>query len=113
VALVVLAAVELVRAALRGDLAGRWGELATYAAVVGGLLVLIGWAGYRARVTGAPGFEQARYLLPLLPLYGAGVALAARLWGPRRGPVVAALLVGVALSHDVLAQLLTVSRFYG
>jgi hypothetical protein len=26
---------------------------------------------------------------------------------------VAALLVGVALSHDVLAQLLTVSRFYG
>jgi hypothetical protein len=80
---------------------------------VGGLLVLIGWAGYRARVTGAPGFEQARYLLPLLPLYGAGVALAARLWGPRRGPVVAAVLVGVALSHDVLAQLLTVSRFYG
>jgi len=113
VALVVLAAVELVRAAVRGDLAGRWGELATYAAVAGGLLVLIGWAGYRARVTGAPGFEQARYLLPLLPLYGAGVALAARLWGPRRGPVVAAVLVGVALSHDVLAQLLTVSRFYG
>ena len=113
VLIVVLAIFELVRAARRGDLAGRWSELVTYGAVVGGLLVLIGWAGYRARVTGAPGFEQARYLLPLLPLYGAGVALAARLWGPRRGPLVAAVLVGVALSHDVLAQLLTVSRFYG
>jgi hypothetical protein len=75
--------------------------------------VLIGWAGYRARTGGAAGFEQARYLLPLLPFYAAAVALAARAWGLRRGPVVAALLVGVALSHDVLAQLLTVSRFYG
>ncbi|HWT24165.1 MAG TPA: hypothetical protein VN213_11725, partial [Solirubrobacteraceae bacterium] len=113
VAIAVLAAVELVRAARRGALAGRWAELLTYAAVVGGLLFLIGWAGYRAKVTGAVGFEQPRYLLPLLPLYGVAVALAARSFGSRRGPVVAAALVGLAFAHDVLAQLLTVSRFYG
>jgi hypothetical protein len=113
VAIAVLAVVELVRSARRGALAGRWAELACYAAIAGGLLVLIGWAGYRARVTGATGFEQARYLLPLLPLYGAAVALAARLWGPRRGPVVGAVLVGLAFAHTVLAQLLVISRFYG
>jgi hypothetical protein len=113
VGVVVLAAVEIARAARRGAMRGRWVELATYAAVLGGLLVLIGWAGYRARVTGAPGFEQARYLLPLLPLYGAAVALAARFWGPRLGPAVGALLVALALSHVVLAQLLVVSRFHG
>jgi hypothetical protein len=113
VAIAVMALIELARAWRRGALAGRWGEIATYAAILGGLLLLIGWAGYRARVTGAFGFEQARYLLPLLPLYGVAVALAARLWGARRGPVVGALLVGVALGHLVLAQLLTVSRFFG
>jgi hypothetical protein len=35
------------------------------------------------------------------------------LWGARRGPVVAAVLVGLAVSQVLLAQLLTVSRFYG
>jgi hypothetical protein len=113
VAVVVMAGLELLRAARRGAMKGRWSELVTYAAVLLGLLLLIGWAGYRARVTGSFGFEQARYLLPLLPLYAAAVALAARLWGARRGPVVAAVLVGLAVSQVLLAQLLTVSRFYG
>ena len=59
------------------------------------------------------GFQQARYLLPLLPLYAAAVALAARRLGRRLGPVVAGAFVAVAFGHVLLAQLLTISRFYG
>jgi 4-amino-4-deoxy-L-arabinose transferase-like glycosyltransferase len=90
----------------------RWPELVSYAALAIGLLVLIGLAGHRARANGEPGFEQARYLLPLLPLYAAAIGMAARAFG-RFGPAAAAALVVAALGHDVLAQLLMVSRFYG
>jgi 4-amino-4-deoxy-L-arabinose transferase-like glycosyltransferase len=90
----------------------RWPELVSYAALAVGLLVIIGLAGYRARETGQPGFEQARYLLPLLPLYAAAVGMALRPFG-RWAPPAAAALVVAAFGHDVLAQLLTVSRFYG
>ncbi len=113
VLLALLGVLGLLRAARRGALAGRMAELACYATVAVGLLAVIGVAGYRARVDGGGPFEQARYLLPLLPLYAAGVACAARLWGPRRGPLVAAVLVALALGHVVFAQLLTISRFYG
>ena len=43
-----------------------------------GLLVLIAGTGYIARLGGAAGYEQPRYLFPLLALYGALIALAAR-----------------------------------
>ncbi len=58
-------------------------------------------------------FEQGRYLLPLLPLYAAAVALAARGGGRRWGPVVGAVLVTLALAHGLFGQLLVISRFYG
>jgi 4-amino-4-deoxy-L-arabinose transferase-like glycosyltransferase len=96
----------------RGAWRARWAELVSYAALAVGLLVLIGLAGYRARETGDPGFEQARYLLPLLPLYAAAVGMAVRVFG-RWGPAAAAAVVVAAFGHDVFAQLLTVSRFYG
>jgi hypothetical protein len=53
-----------------------------------------------------------RYLLPLLPLYGALLALAARGAGRRLLPVAGAAIVVLALAHDVFAQLLLVGRFY-
>jgi 4-amino-4-deoxy-L-arabinose transferase-like glycosyltransferase len=113
VLLVALAAFATGRRLLHGGAwRARWPELVSYAALVVGLLVLIGLAGHRARETGDPGFEQARYLLPLLPLYAAAVGMAARAFG-RFGPAVAAALVVAALGHAVLAELLTVSRFYG
>jgi 4-amino-4-deoxy-L-arabinose transferase-like glycosyltransferase len=90
----------------------RWPELVSYAGVALGLLVIIGLGGYRARETGQPGFEQARYLLPLLPLYAAAVGMALRPFG-RWAPAAAAALVVAAFGHNVLAQLLTISRFYG
>jgi 4-amino-4-deoxy-L-arabinose transferase-like glycosyltransferase len=107
-----LAAFATWRRLRRGAWRARWVELVSYAALVLGLLLLIGLAGYRARESGDPGFEQARYLLPLLPLYAAAVGMAARAFG-RWAPAAAAAIVVAAFGHDVLAQLLTVSRFYG
>jgi hypothetical protein len=58
-------------------------------------------------------FEQARYLLPLVPLYGALVAVAALGAGRRFARPVAALLVLLAMAHGLFAQFLMIARFYG
>jgi 4-amino-4-deoxy-L-arabinose transferase-like glycosyltransferase len=88
-------------------------ELLTYLAIVAGLALLIGVAGYRARIDIGQLFEQARYLMPLLALYGAIVALAVRGAGRRAGPAVAGALVVLAIAHGLAAQLLAISRYYG
>ena len=111
VALVGLAAAALWRG--RALLRSRWAELGTYVLMALGLLAAIHHAGYRGRAdTGVP-FEQARYLLPLLPLYGAIVALAVRGAGRRWGHALAVTIVVLALAHGLFAQLLVISRFYG
>ncbi len=97
------------RAALRGRLA----EILTYAALVFGILVSIGVLGVRYRQSTGFEFEQARYLLPFLPLYAAVVAGAAIGAGRRFGRSVGALLVALAAMHGLFAQLLVISRFYG
>jgi hypothetical protein len=76
-------------------------------------LILIGASDYLAypRETGT--FAQPRYLLPLIALYGAGLALAARGAGRRWGPVVGAAIVVLLIAHDIASQLLEISRFYG
>lgn len=77
-----------------------------------GLVGAIGWQGITYRKdTGFP-FEQARYLLPLVPLYGLLIALAARGAGRRYGPAVGAALVILAMTHGLYAEMLTVSRYY-
>jgi Predicted membrane protein (DUF2142) len=91
----------------------RLGELFTYLTLIAGLLLLIGGTSYIARIGGAVGYEQPRYLFPLLALYGALVALAARGAGRRYGPAVGVLLVSIAIAHSVVAMLLTLTRFYG
>jgi 4-amino-4-deoxy-L-arabinose transferase-like glycosyltransferase len=110
VPIVLLAIVGLVRR--RGLLVARWPELLTYAVVVAGLLAAIGFSGIRYRHDSGQAFEQARYLLPLLPLYAAGIALAALGAGRRFGRHVGAALVVLAIGHTVFAQLLVISRFY-
>ena len=67
---------------------------------------------YRGRIDNGYVFEQARYLLPLLPLYAAIVALAVRGAGRRWAPVAAGVLVVAALGHDLFAQLVTIARYY-
>jgi hypothetical protein len=111
-ALAGLAARELYvrRAALRARLA----ELVTYAAVVFGVLVLMGFASYQTDAVGHElAFGEPRYLLPLLPLLGAVIALAVRGAGRRWAPVAGAAVVVLFLGHDLFSQLQVIARYYG
>jgi 4-amino-4-deoxy-L-arabinose transferase-like glycosyltransferase len=113
---VTLPIVLLLGAALirrRKRLRHQWAELLTYAAMAAGLLVSIGVSGVRYRLNTGFEFEQARYLLPFLPLYAAAVAATAIGAGPRFAKPVGALLVTLAAVHGLFAQLLVISRFYG
>jgi hypothetical protein len=96
----------------RRALLARLDELAVYALVAVGLCGEIGVQSYRYLIANGGQFEQARYLLPLLGLYAAVVALAVRRGGRRFGPVLAAGLLVLAIGHDVYAQMLTISRYY-
>ena len=97
----------------RQVLRGRIGELATYVAMTLGLLILVNGNGFAVRADGSVGFEQGRYLFPLLALYAAIMALAARGVGRRYGPAVGVLLVTLAIAHTALAMVVTLTRYYG
>jgi len=105
-----LAVGELVRR--RDALRRRAGELGVYVVALCGLCAEIGIESYRYLIANGGVFEQARYLLPLLCLYGAIVALAVRFLGPRWGPALGAVLVVLAVGHDLFAQAITISRYY-
>jgi 4-amino-4-deoxy-L-arabinose transferase-like glycosyltransferase len=111
VGILVLAGRELVR--VWSVVRSRLGELFTYLTLMAGLLLLIGAVSYIARIGGATGYEQPRYLFPLMALYGALVAIAARGAGRHYGPAVGVLLVCLAVAHSAAAMLLTITRFYG
>jgi hypothetical protein len=98
----------------RAGLRGRLGELGTYAAIVLGVLVMIAASSYLSVVlNGDIAFGEPRYLLPLIPLLGAAVALAIRGSGPRWAPAVGAALVILFLGHDIFSQLQVIARYYG
>jgi 4-amino-4-deoxy-L-arabinose transferase-like glycosyltransferase len=99
--------------ALRRALRRRMVELVVYALMGGGLLALVGLDSFIGFPTQVGAYSEPRYLLPLLPLFGAALALAARGAGRRWGPVAGALLVVSILSHDIFSQLQTIARFYG
>jgi 4-amino-4-deoxy-L-arabinose transferase-like glycosyltransferase len=117
VALVPAGAIALlcVHALLRSRVAlrARASELFVYLAMAAGLLVLIGADSYRSFPEVGAEFGQTRYLLPLLPLFGAVLALAARGAGRRWGPVMGAALVVLFFGHDLFSQLQVVARYYG
>ncbi len=96
--------------ACRAALETRTLELLVYAVMTVGLLTLVGVGSYANGRNGP--FSEPRYLLPLLPLAGAALALAARGAGRRWGPAVGATIVVLILAHDVFSQLLVVSRYY-
>jgi hypothetical protein len=94
-------------------LRARMSELVVYAAMCAGLLVLIGADSYLVFPTIDAEYGQARYLLPLLPLLGLVLALAARGAGRRWGTAVGAAMIMLLLWHDIFSQLQEVARFYG
>ncbi|HSZ04153.1 MAG TPA: DUF2142 domain-containing protein [Solirubrobacteraceae bacterium] len=97
----------------RATLRARLPELLTYLALTIGLLALIGLYAYNSRAVEGAAYFQPRYLLPLLPLGAALLALAARGAGRRWGPAAGALIVMLFLAHDVFSQLQVVARYYG
>lgn len=108
IALLCVRALVAGRAALRSRLT----ELAVYGAMAMGLLMLIGLTSYlKGKAEGL--FTDPRYLLPLLSILAAGVALAARGAGRRWGPAVGAAIVVLFFGHDLFSQLLVIGRYYG
>jgi 4-amino-4-deoxy-L-arabinose transferase-like glycosyltransferase len=97
----------------RPALMRRAGELATYLALAVGLLALIGVSSYLAFPSEAAAFPEPRYLLPLIPLFGAVLALAARGAGRRWGTTAGALIVVLFFAHDLFSQLQVIARYYG
>jgi hypothetical protein len=91
----------------------RLGELLVYAAIGFGLMVLVGADSYLKFPHTAAEYGQARYLLPLLPLLGAVLALAACGAGRRWGPVAGVSIVMLLFAHDLFSQLQTIARYYG
>jgi 4-amino-4-deoxy-L-arabinose transferase-like glycosyltransferase len=112
VAVALLCARELVvrRAALRA----RLPELSVYALITLGVLVMIGASSYTGdAIHHGAAFGEPRYLLPMLPLLGVVLVLAARGAGRRWAPVVGAALVVLVLGLDVFSQLQVIARYYG
>jgi 4-amino-4-deoxy-L-arabinose transferase-like glycosyltransferase len=98
----------VVRVALRR----RAAELLTYAVMAVGLLMLVGAAGFLSFPQKPAFYAEPRYLLPLIVLWGAVLALAARGAGRRWGPVAGALLVVLVIAHDLFSQLQVIARYY-
>jgi Predicted membrane protein (DUF2142) len=109
-ALVGLLVVRILHADPR-ELRGRRGELLGYAAMAGALMVLIGLSADLRRQLIS--IVQGRYLLPLLPLFGASLTLGARGAGDRWGRAVGVAIVATVVALGLFGQLLTIAWYYG
>ncbi len=96
----------------RAVLRSRWAELITFAAILVGYIGLVEIASYRFQVVNHTGFEQVRYLLPLLPFYALLLAVAARGAGKRWGQAVGVLFVTLAVAHTLFSMILVVGHYY-
>lgn len=97
----------------REALRERLGEFAAYALMGLGVLALVGAASYQSYPGAVGEFSDARYLLPMLALWAAVLALAARGAGRRWGPAVGVPIVVLAIGHDLFAQLQVLARYFG
>jgi len=96
----------------REALRSRIDEFAVYLVICLGLMALLAGASFVGFPTLAAGDSEPRYFLPLLALGCALLALAARGAGRRWGPIAGTAIVVLILTHDILSQLLEVSRYY-
>ncbi|HEY2536024.1 MAG TPA: glycosyltransferase family 39 protein [Solirubrobacteraceae bacterium] len=98
----------------RSALMARLPEFAAYAAIVVGVMFMLGFSSYRCDlIEHECSLGEPRYLLPLLPVFAAMIVLAIRGAGRKWAPVVAAAMVVLFLGHDLLSQLQTIARYYG
>ena len=110
--LVTLCASTLISA--RVLIGARAAELVTYGTLAVGLMGLVGADSYTSEsYSGTGPYYEPRYFLPLLPLFGLALALAARGAGRRRLPAVGVLIVVLFLAQDAFSQLQTIARYYG
>jgi 4-amino-4-deoxy-L-arabinose transferase-like glycosyltransferase len=107
-----LLAFVLALVAERSALRRRLAELGVYAVIALGLVTLIGSVSFYHR-GGGESYTQARYLLPLLALFAAGLGLATRALGRRWSAVIGTLVVLLMLADNIFSQLLVIARFYG
>ena len=98
---------------VRHALRSLGGLLVSYSVMGLGLIGVIGYLGANAAIQGASPFPQARYLFPLLALYALAIVLATKGLPRRWAPVLGALLVALAMAHNLFAMTLTISRYYG
>jgi hypothetical protein len=100
--------------ASRPSFRARAAELAVYGAMLAGELALVGADSYiQSSQPQGELFAEPRYLLPLIALWGAVLALAARGAGRRWLPVAGSLIVVAILAHDIFSQLQVIARYYG
>jgi Predicted membrane protein (DUF2142) len=116
VALVPLGAIALLFArgvvGARAVLRARIGEGVVYLLMAAGLLAMVGAASYTTFPSLSATFAEPRYMLPLLALFAAAIALAVRGAGRRFGPAVGVLIVVLFLAHDIFSLLLVAQRYY-
>ncbi len=98
----------------RQKLRARLPEFACYAVIVVGLMAMLGVSSYSGdAIEHEAALGEPRYILPLLPILAAIVALAVRGAGRRWIPVLGAALVVLFLGHDLFSQLQVIGRYYG
>jgi 4-amino-4-deoxy-L-arabinose transferase-like glycosyltransferase len=97
---------------LRRSLLRHLSELAAYVVLIATLIMFYGYVGYHYFLDTGFVFEQARYLFPLMALYGGLIGVAVAGLGRRLGIAIGATLVIFAFAHDVAALMLNVGRFY-
>jgi 4-amino-4-deoxy-L-arabinose transferase-like glycosyltransferase len=96
----------------RDRIRARLGELLSYGLLALGLMAFVALASYISYLRFGESIAQTRYLFPLLPLYGALLALAARGAGRRWAPALGAAIVVLAMAHGLFAQLIVIARYY-
>ena len=109
-----LVALAVVLVAERRRVAARAAEIGVLLMAAVALLVVLHIGAYRGMIhePSDPVFT-GRYLLPLLPLAGAAVAVVASRMPRRAGPLLAALVIAGAVVLQLLGAGLMLERFYG
>jgi 4-amino-4-deoxy-L-arabinose transferase-like glycosyltransferase len=97
----------------REALRARLPELATYVLMTGGVMTLTAADSYLMFPNLDAGVSEPRYMMPMLALGAAVLALAARGAGRRFGRAAGALIVLLILTHNAASLLLEISRYYG